>query len=240
MDGGGPVASSPLIRGRRVASGLRAMTGVLRMPLGLEMMADFKNRSHSSTRAPAPNPRPEPTPRKRRPAPPLPQDDVAHIAAGRANAERLAKALDRAKLAARIADDNRAKEILLLDLRQATPLIDFFVIASANSRRQANAIASEIDQEMKKLGEMKLGMEGTEEGRWILIDYADFVVHLFAEDARGYYALEEIWGDAEQVEWRDPARIKHAPPVVEREPEIEPEPEPEIEPELEAEAAKSE
>ena len=124
--------------------------------------------------------------------------------------ERVAKALERCKLAARIADDNRAKEILLLDLREATPLIDFFVIASANSRRQAYAIASEIDQEMKKLGEAKLGMEGAEEGRWILVDYGDFVIHVFSEDARTYYDLEEIWGDAPRVEWRDPARIKPA------------------------------
>ena len=112
---------------------------------------------------------------------------------------------------ARIADDNRAKDILLLDLREATPLLDFFVIASASSRRQAYAIASEIDQEMKKIGEAKLGMEGAEEGRWILIDYGDFVVHVFSEDARTYYALEEIWGDAPRVDWRDPARIKAAP-----------------------------
>ena len=165
-----------------------------------------------------PNPAPstptaEPTPRRRKQAQPLPQDDVAHSAAGRANAERISKALEHAKLSARIADDNRAKDILLLDLRQATPLIDFFVIASANSRRQAYAIASEIDQELKKFGEAKLGMEGAEEGRWILVDYGDFVVHIFSEDARTYYALEEIWGDAPRVEWRDPARIKSVPAV---------------------------
>jgi ribosome-associated protein len=129
--------------------------------------------------------------------------------------ERVARALERCKIAARIADDNRARDILLLDLRAATPLVDFFVIASANSRRQANAIASEIDQEMKKIGEKKLGMEGTEEGRWILIDYGDFVVHVFSEDARTYYDLEQIWGDATRVEWRDPARIKVVPPVEE-------------------------
>ncbi len=169
----------------------------------------------------APAPAPEPTPRRRKTAQPLPQDDVAHSAAGRANAERIAKALEHARLCARIADDNRAKDVLLLDLRQATPLIDFFVIASANSRRQAYAIASEIDQELKKLGEAKLGMEGAEEGRWILTDYGDFVVHIFSEDARTYYALEEIWGDAPRVEWRDPARIKAAPPA-----ETRPEPEP--------------
>lgn len=180
-------------------------------------MADFKNKMNTASLTSTP----EPTPRRRKPTQPLPQDDVAHSAAGRAMPDRVAKALERAKLAARIADDNRAKDILLLDLRQATPLIDFFVIASANSRRQGYAIISEIDQEMKKLGEMKLGMEGAEEGRWILVDYGDFVVHVFADDARSYYALEEIWGDAERVEWRDPARIKRTPPPVEARPEPE-------------------
>ncbi|MDX2038521.1 MAG: ribosome silencing factor [Isosphaeraceae bacterium] len=135
------------------------------------------------------------------------QDDVPHVAVARSEPARLERAREHAILCARIAEDNRAKDILLLDLRQATPLLDFFVIASANSRRGANAIAIEIDMEMKRLGERKLGMEGAEEGRWILIDYGDFVVHIFSEDARTYYSLEEIWGDAPHVEWRDPARL---------------------------------
>ena len=181
-------------------------------------MADFKNKTNTASLSSVPQDG-MPARTRRKTSPPLPQDDVAHTAAGRSNADRVAKALEHARLAARIADDNRAKDILLLDLRQATPLLDFFMIASANSRRQANAIASEIDQEMKKLGEAKLGMEGTEEGRWILVDYGDFVVHIFSEDARSYYALEEIWGDAERVEWRDPARIKLVAPPVEAEPE---------------------
>jgi ribosome-associated protein len=54
---------------------------------------------------------------------------------------------------------------------------------------------------MKKRGEHKLGLEGSEEGRWILIDYGDFVVHLFSPEGRAYYALEEIWGDAPQLPW---------------------------------------
>jgi ribosome-associated protein len=173
-------------------------------------MADINKEMTS----PAPTSVTETPTRSRRKTPPaLPQDDVAHSAASRMVPERVARALERCKLAARIADDNRAKDILLLDLRAATPLVDFFVIASANARRQANAIASEIDQEMKKIGEMKLGMEGSEEGRWILIDYGDFVIHVFSEDARTYYDLEQIWGDASRVEWRDPARIKAAPPI---------------------------
>jgi ribosome-associated protein len=131
------------------------------------------------------------------------QDEIVSQAVDRRSPDRINRAFARAKMAARIADDNRAKDILLLDLRGATPLLDFFVIATAGSRRQANAIASEIDAEMKKVGERKLGLEGSEEGRWILIDYGDFVVHIFSGDGRTYYALEEIWGDAPQLSWRD-------------------------------------
>jgi ribosome-associated protein len=129
------------------------------------------------------------------------QDDIPRHAVDRRTPDRVNLALEHARLAARIADDNRAKAIVLLDLRQATPLLDFFVIATANSRRQSHAIASEIDAEMKKLGEHKLGLEGSEEGRWILIDYGDFVVHLFSTEGRAYYGLEDIWGDAPRLEW---------------------------------------
>jgi ribosome-associated protein len=112
-------------------------------------------------------------------------------------------ALERIRVAARIADDNRGKDILLLDLRQITPLVDFFLLVTASSRRQGHAIASEIDQEMKALGEAKLGIEGSEEGRWTLIDYGDFVVHIFSPEDRAYYALEEVWGDAPRLDWHE-------------------------------------
>ena len=135
------------------------------------------------------------------------QDDVPHHAAERRDPRRAGLALERAQACARIADDNRAKDILVLDLRQATPLVDFFVIITASARRQANAIASEIDQVMKKQGEAKLGLEGSEEGRWILIDYGDFVVHVFSAEGRAYYALEEIWGDAPRVDWQAAAPV---------------------------------
>src|SRR6266436_5164173 len=81
------------------------------------------------------------------------QDDVPHHATARREPRRAAVALERARVCAQIADDNRGKDILLLDLRQITPLVDFFLIVTAVSRRQSHAIASEIDQEMKKLGE---------------------------------------------------------------------------------------
>ncbi len=144
------------------------------------------------------------------------QDDVPFTAAGRRSPDREGKAIELAKACARIADDNRAKEILLLDLRGGTPLVDFFVIATAASRRQGNSIAIEVDQEMKRIGEKKLGVEGSEEGRWTLIDYGDFVVHVFSEEARKYYGLEEIWGDAIPIDWHDadhPARPAAEPEV---------------------------
>lgn len=132
------------------------------------------------------------------------QDEVPRHALERREPRRQEVALERARICARLASDNRGKDVLLLDLREATPLIDFFVIATASARRQGRAMASEIDHEMKKLGEAKLGMEGFEDGRWTLIDYGDFVVHVFAAEDRAYYALEEIWGDAPQLEWREP------------------------------------
>jgi ribosome-associated protein len=139
------------------------------------------------------------------------QDDVPHHATGRRDPRRAAVALERAQMCARIADDNRAKDILVLDLRKATPLVDFFVIVTATARRQGSAIASEIDQVMKKQGEAKLGLEGSEEGRWVLIDYGDFVVHIFSPEFRAFYALEDIWGDAPRLDWQEPpAELKPA------------------------------
>ena len=166
---------------------------------------------------------------KRRRVLPAYQDDVPHNAVARSTPERLTNAIEHAKLCARISDDNRCRDVLLLDLRAATPLVDFFVIATATSRRSSNATASEIDQEMKRIGEYKYGLEGSEEGRWVLIDYGDFVVHLFSAEARTYYALEEVWGDAPHLDWQDPARVRPAPRPEEPEetedgPEDEPEP----------------
>ena len=131
------------------------------------------------------------------------QDEVPYNATDRRDPGRAARALEHARACARIADDNRAKDILVLDLRKTTPLVDFFVIVTTASRRQSHATASEIDQAMKKRGEHKLGLEGSEEGRWTLIDYGDFVVHIFSPEGRAFYALEEIWGDAPQLDWQE-------------------------------------
>lgn len=105
-----------------------------------------------------------------------------------------------AELAARIADDNRAKDIKILDLRGLTSVFDFFVIATGGSVRQLHAISDEVETAAREtLNDRKLGSEGYSQGGWVLIDFGDVVVHLFDAAAREYYALEDLWGQAPVV-----------------------------------------
>ncbi|MGC4006486.1 MAG: ribosome silencing factor [Pirellulales bacterium] len=107
-----------------------------------------------------------------------------------------------ATLAARIADENRAKEIRILDLRSITSVFDFFVIATGSSVRQLHAIADDIEKAAaEQMGDKKMGLEGYTQGGWVLIDFGDVVVHLFDADARDYYALEDLWGQAPRIEY---------------------------------------
>jgi ribosome-associated protein len=100
-----------------------------------------------------------------------------------------------------VAQDNKAKNIVVLDMREITPLYDFFVLATGLSRRQIHNIAEEVDAQMAAEGEVRLGIEGYEAGRWVVQDYGDIVVHLFDQDTRGYYALDDLWADARQIDW---------------------------------------
>jgi ribosome-associated protein len=103
-------------------------------------------------------------------------------------------------VAARTAEENRGRDITILDLRELTSTFDFFVIASGSSRRQLHAMSEEIDHALEQgLGDRRLGIEGYEQSRWILLDYGDVVVHLFEPETRAYYALEELWGQAKRV-----------------------------------------
>ena len=115
------------------------------------------------------------------------------------------KAADRepAIIAARLADSMKASEIEVLDMSGVFDLADFFVIATCGSERQLHAVASEIEMVFKKRGMKKLGIEGWDRGGWLLLDFDDIIVHLFTEQARDYYQLENLWGDAEKVEWRE-------------------------------------
>jgi ribosome-associated protein len=108
---------------------------------------------------------------------------------------------ERACMCARMAAENKARDVLVLDMRAITPLFDFFVIATGSSRRQIHTLAEEIDAAMAAEGERRLGIEGYEASKWVVQDYGDIVVHLFDPETRAYYALEELWADAPRLDW---------------------------------------
>lgn len=108
---------------------------------------------------------------------------------------------ERAFHCARVAADNKARDVLVLDMRDITPLFDYFVIATGASRRQIHTLAEEIDAAMRAEGEKRLGIEGYEASKWVVQDYGDIVVHLFDPDTRLYYALEDLWADAPRLDW---------------------------------------
>jgi ribosome-associated protein len=103
-------------------------------------------------------------------------------------------------LAVRAADSRKALDIRVLDLREVTSFTDFFLICTAANPRQAQAIADEIHRELKKTGELPVSTEGYESGEWVLLDYGDFVVHVFSDTARKFYDLERLWRHAKAVE----------------------------------------
>lgn len=104
-----------------------------------------------------------------------------------------------ARRAALLAADKQALDILVLDVRAATDFTDFFVICSGAVDVHVSAIADHIEREMRAMGYRPAHTEGADTRRWILLDYVDIVVHIFQPDARTYYALERLWGDAKVV-----------------------------------------
>ena len=110
------------------------------------------------------------------------------------------KAFERAMTAARTAEANRGQDVVILDMRDATPIFDYFVLATGSSRRQLHAMSEEIDHALEEgMGDHRLGIEGYAESRWILLDYGDVVIHLFEPEARDYYSIESLWGQAKRI-----------------------------------------
>ncbi|MBP6821107.1 MAG: ribosome silencing factor [Acidobacteria bacterium] len=107
---------------------------------------------------------------------------------------------EQVKLAAGCAGEKKALDILVLRLSAITEFTDYFIICSASSTRQAQSIADEIRDQLKKSKVRPLHTEGYNTGEWILIDYGIFVVHVFTEKSRQFYDLERLWRDAERVE----------------------------------------
>ena len=110
------------------------------------------------------------------------------------------RSLQLALAAARTAEENRGRNIVVLDMRELTPIFDYFVIATGTSRRQLHAMSEEIDHTLEDdLGDRRMSIEGYAESRWILLDYGSVVIHLFDEETRDYYSLEHLWSDARRV-----------------------------------------
>jgi len=110
---------------------------------------------------------------------------------------------DRVERAAELAMERKAADVVALDLRGISSATDLFLIGSGNSDIQVRAIAEHVIDELKKEGARPSHVEGMEGGRWVLIDYFDFVVHVFHPQARDFYQLEALWGDAPRIEIDD-------------------------------------
>ena len=106
-----------------------------------------------------------------------------------------AEARDMATVAARAAASKLATDVVVIDVSGQLVITDLFVIASASNDRQVNAIVDEVEERMRVAGHKPARREGTKEGRWVLLDYVDIVVHIQHQDEREFYSLDRLWRD---------------------------------------------
>lgn len=104
-----------------------------------------------------------------------------------------------ATVAAQAAASKLADDIVVIDVSEQLFITDLFVIASANNERQVNAIVDEVEEKMRVAGYKPARREGTREGKWVLLDYVDIVVHVQHQDERNFYALDRLWRDCPVV-----------------------------------------
>jgi ribosome-associated protein len=107
---------------------------------------------------------------------------------------------EKTALSSRVAADKKALDIVVLDMHEASSITDYFLICSGGSARQVQAIADAIEEQMRQLGVASLGIEGYREAGWVLMDYGDVIVHVFAQDTREFYDLERLWANAPKVD----------------------------------------
>ena len=108
-----------------------------------------------------------------------------------------------AATAARAADDKQGTDTVVLEVGPVLAITDAFVITSGSNARQVRTIAEEIEEQVKRSdGPSPLRIEGLDDARWVLLDYGDFVVHVFLDEVREYYDLERLWADAPRLDWQ--------------------------------------
>jgi ribosome-associated protein len=110
------------------------------------------------------------------------------------------RAIDLAKAAAAAAEDKLASKIVAIDVSEQLALTDIFVLASAPNDRQVSAIVDGVEDKLRELGVKPVRREGERDGRWVLIDYSDIVVHVQHEEERDYYQLERLWKDCPTID----------------------------------------
>ena len=107
--------------------------------------------------------------------------------------------------AARMAENTRCHNVVLLDVRGISPVTDYMVLATGTSPRQMRTVCDDIAEMAQQRGEKPLGEDVGQSESWMLIDFVDVVVHVFSAEARQFYDLDGLWGDARTVQWNDQA-----------------------------------
>ncbi len=125
---------------------------------------------------------------------------MAKTEAKTANKKKAAKLPAQIDLAIAAAEDKQAQKIVVLDLRKSAGFTDYFLIASGSNTRQVRAIADAVMDSLAAKGAKPAYVEGYDRSEWILLDYFDFIVHVFRQETRTFYDLERLWGNAERIE----------------------------------------
>ena len=108
------------------------------------------------------------------------------------------------RLTADVLAGKNASDIVLLEVGEAMGITEVFVIATGRSRPHIQSLAEDLKKRLREVGRNRLGEEGVAAAEWVLLDYGDFVVHIFSPEHRDYYGLERLWGDAPKVPWSSP------------------------------------
>lgn len=110
---------------------------------------------------------------------------------------------DMIMIAARAAGEKKATDLVILDLRQIASFTEYFVLCTGANARQVAAIADSVEEQLRKVGKRPLHTEGYSSAEWILLDYGDFIVHIFSSASRRFYDLERLWRDAGRIEVKE-------------------------------------
>lgn len=105
-----------------------------------------------------------------------------------------------AKLAVEALEDRKAEEVTIIDIREVSPIADYFIIASGNNQNQLQAMRDAADEALYKAGVKVLQVEGNQSSTWILMDYNDIIIHIFSKEDRLFYDLERIWRDGKKID----------------------------------------